>query len=129
MNLALARQALKLGALDCISKPFSLSSLREKLEALAKGRNNAHEARKPFSSRVAELLDAESEAVSEKSLDERRRSFVRDLFNEALVDADGDLERAAFRLGLDASAFNTAYQNFNESSTVAAASLPHGLGQ
>lgn len=129
MNLALARQALKLGALDCISKPFSLSSLREKLESLAKGRNNAHEARKPFSARVAELVDAEAVVFSEKSLDERRRSFVRDLFHEALVDADGDLDRAAFRLGLDASSFNTAYQNFNESGASAGPSVSHVLGQ
>ena len=113
MDVSLVRRALKLGALDCVAKPFSLDALRQKLEDAAKNRNLQSEANRPFQFRVVDLLHVAAESQGQSDLEKRRRHFVHELMNEALLDTEGDVERAAQRLGIDANEFTATYNNLN----------------
>ncbi len=105
LDLALVRRAFKLGAGNCISKPFELSAMREALFQAAHKRPASRDDSKPFSMRVAEMLrDGSGEAQGE-DLERSLRRFAGQLVEEALVDADGDLERAAARLMLEPEEF------------------------
>jgi DNA-binding NtrC family response regulator len=113
MDVSLVRRALKLGALDCVAKPFSLDDLRGKLEMAAKSRNSHNETQRPFAVRVVDLLHVEAEAQHDSDLDRRRRHFVHELMNEALLDTEGDVERAALRLGMEMEEFKATFNNLN----------------
>ena len=100
MTVGLARQAMKLGAFDCISKPVDLQLLRERLR-LAQGAGLLRAAeRNNFTGRVTGLLREGSDPRQGESLDRRRGQFVGELVTEALIDSDGDSERAADRLSM-----------------------------
>jgi DNA-binding NtrC family response regulator len=111
MDISLVRRALKLGALDCVAKPFSLDELRGKLQSAAKSRIYPNGDARPFQIRVIDLLKIESKDPSGNDLDRRRREFVRQLMNEALLDTEGDLERAAQRLGMEPDEFTATHNN------------------
>jgi DNA-binding NtrC family response regulator len=113
MDVSLVRRALKLGALDCVAKPFSLEDLRGKLELAAKSRGGQPEAHRPFTVRVVDLLSGEADLNADQDLEKRRRHFARELFIEALRDTEGDIERAAARLGIDTESFNNTFQSLN----------------
>jgi DNA-binding NtrC family response regulator len=113
MDVGLVRRALKLGAQDCVAKPFSLEELRGKLESAARSRVAPGQARRPFTVRVVDLLDQESEAGSGSDLEQRRREFARDLLREALHDTAGDYERAAGRLGMAVEDFKNSLQTLS----------------
>jgi DNA-binding NtrC family response regulator len=113
MDVSLVRRALKLGALDCVAKPFSLEELKGKLQHAASSRSGCGPAGTPFQVRVIDLLKLESGSGSGSDLEMRRRHFVRELMNEALLDTEGDLERAASRLGLELDEFQATYSYLN----------------
>lgn len=113
MDVSLVRRALKLGAQDCVAKPFLLDELRNKLEFAAKSRGPHNAAPTPFTLRVADLLNESSELKNDLGLESRRKNFARDLINEALLDTEGDIERAADRLGIDVAEFNSAFKSAN----------------
>jgi DNA-binding response OmpR family regulator len=110
MDISLVRRALKLGALDCVAKPFSLEELKGKLQNAANSRSNSALPGKPFQVRVIDLLKLSSGADKVSDLELRRRRFVRELLYEAMLDTEGDEERAASRLGMDPDEFKATYR-------------------
>jgi DNA-binding NtrC family response regulator len=113
MDVSLVRRALKLGAQDCVAKPFSLEELRGKLESAARSRVAPGGARTPFTVRVVDLLSQVAGPEGGSDLDKRRREFARGLMNEALIDTEGDFERAAARLAMPLEEFKASLQNLN----------------
>lgn len=100
MDVGLARRALKLGAQDCLSKPFSLDELKDRLELAAQGGAFQSRPGKPFGARVAELIQEDARRELPPSLQARRSHFAKDLFDEAVQECNGDLDLAAGKLGL-----------------------------
>ncbi len=113
MDVSLVRRALKMGALDCVAKPFSLEELREKLSSAAKGRGAHGGGGRPFTVRVIDLLNVESGAEEHSDIENRRREFARGLLAEALLDTGGDSERAAARLGMEKAEFEESQKALN----------------
>lgn len=105
LDMGLARQAMSLGASDCLPKPCDLSVLKERLALAASSPLPVRGQGRPFALRVAENLHLLSHPGPGAGLDERRAEFSASLFREALSDCFGDCRRAADRLGLDLSEF------------------------
>jgi DNA-binding response OmpR family regulator len=107
MNVDLARQAMLLGAQDCLSKPFVLDLLRQRLGSALAKRSLPLGDHAPFAERVAELLHERLAVQAENpaDLNSHSRDFIRALVKEALLDALGDESRAASRLGLSIDEF------------------------
>jgi len=108
LDLNLARQAMRMGASDCLPKPCDLRVLRERLAMVVSSPVPARKEGRPFALRVAENLRVFSNpAQSDMSLDERRLKFQASLFQEALIECYGDRRRAADRLGLGLEEFSS----------------------
>ena len=112
MDVSLVRRALKLGAQDCVAKPFSLDALREKLESAARSRHRGSQVERPFVVSVVDLLNRKS-AAGGSDLEKRRREFAKNLLQEALHDSTGDVERAAARLGMQSEEFMSCFKNLH----------------
>jgi DNA-binding NtrC family response regulator len=115
LDMTLARQAMKLGASDCIPKMSTLELLREKLRKAASSLPPRRGPQEPFYLRVARLLSqtAECQTPDNESLDARVLVFVRGLLQEALNCCDGDATRAAERLGLEDEEFRQLKQRLH----------------
>lgn len=100
LDMGLARQAMSLGASDCLPKPCDLSVIKERLALAAASPLPRRGQGRPFALRVAENLHLLSNPGPGAGLAERRSEFSACLFREALADCFGDCRRAADRLGL-----------------------------
>jgi DNA-binding response OmpR family regulator len=100
MDVRLAMHSMRLGAQDCLVKPFSLEQLRTALTG-AMRRRPGHEDldQRPFALQVAPLM-AQSDSA-DGHFDDSRSHFILRLLSKAIEDSEGDLEIAAERLGLE----------------------------
>jgi DNA-binding response OmpR family regulator len=107
MNVDLARQAMMLGAQDCLSKPFVLDLLRQRLGSALAKRSLPQADQAPFAEKVAALLNERLASLGDRQLDlsSKSREFIKALVKEALLDALGDEDRAASKLGLSVDEF------------------------
>lgn len=97
----MAIKALRLGAADCLAKPFDLGGLRRRLQSMLDlpPRSNSFAA-EPFALAAARRM-AEARDQPGQNLEERLQLLRRSLAQEALNASQGDLGEAARCLGLD----------------------------
>jgi DNA-binding NtrC family response regulator len=96
----LARRALRLGAVDCLSKPFDLGLLKAKLrEAAAQPRTGRAPLEDPFGLVAARHLAGAIEG-SKTSLEADLGQLMRQLAQDALQASGGEPAQAAKRLGI-----------------------------
>ena len=98
MDVALAMHAMRLGAQDCVTKPFSLDTLRNTLSAAMSRRPSQRVDQEPFMLQAASLLAVSTGAGD--GFEDSRSAFILRLLSKALLDAAGDFDLAAERLGL-----------------------------
>lgn len=115
LDMDLARQAMKLGASDCVPKLITLETLKDRLKKAASCPPPRRGPREPFYLKMARLLSqlVDSPAGEGESLDKRVLAFVRGLMEEALNTCDGDVTRAAERLGLKDEEFRQLKQRLH----------------
>ena len=105
MDVPLAMHSMRLGAQDCLAKPFSVERLREALTAVLLRRPGTDLHEHPFALQVAQIMAAPHGGP--EGFEPGRSAFVLRLVQQALEDADGDLEIAAHRLGLEKEALES----------------------
>jgi DNA-binding NtrC family response regulator len=100
VDLRLARQAMQLGASDCLPKPCDRDLLRARLKAVVSSPLPARRISVPFSLRMAGELEGQSDPGLPGGFEGKRLQFQATLLREALSECHHDHRRAAAKLRL-----------------------------
>jgi DNA-binding NtrC family response regulator len=111
MDLPLAMSSLRLGAQDCVAKPFSVKQLKATLFQALGRRPGAEIEHGPFALQVAQLIRKPQPGVGQ--LDDSRTSFILRLLQTAVEDAGGDMSLAADRLGLGKEEMDELWRSYS----------------
>lgn len=96
----MARKAMRLGALDCLTKPFDLNVLKAKLRQALEGPRRGRMPEEPFGLQAARRLAQAILHGPERPLDAELSLLQRQLVLDALDASAGEKGLAARRLGL-----------------------------
>lgn len=108
-DVSLARKALRLGARDCVAKPFDLAALRLRLRRLLMEGGHRDEV-EPFALLGARRIE-QALGRDERSLSAGVESLKRDLIDAALYSNQDDVEMAGRSLQLDAAEIGRLRRN------------------
>jgi DNA-binding NtrC family response regulator len=112
MDVPLAMSSLRLGAQDCVSKPFSVKQLKATLFQALGRRPGSDLTEGPFALQVAQLIRAPVSGSCQ--LDDSRTSFILSLLQAALENAGGNLDIAADRLGLGKEEMKELWKSYGQ---------------